>query len=43
MVAKLLSAYPELKVDLRMGEANIDLIEEGYDVALRMTPPPDSA
>ena len=43
VVAKLLSTYPELKVDLRMGEADVDLIEEGYDVALRMTPPPDSS
>jgi DNA-binding transcriptional LysR family regulator len=43
VVAQLLSTYPELKVDLRMGEADVDLIEEGYDVALRMTPPPDSS
>ncbi|MFL6839428.1 MAG: LysR family transcriptional regulator [Bradyrhizobium sp.] len=43
VLAKLLSAYPDVKVDLRMGEANVDLIEEGYDVALRMTPPPDSS
>src|SRR5439155_164225 len=34
VVAKLLSTYPELKIDLRMGEAEIDLIEEGYDVAV---------
>lgn len=43
VVAKLLSTYPDVKVDLRMGESNVDLIEEGYDVALRMTPPPDSS
>jgi len=43
VVAKLLSTYSELKVDLRMGEADVDLIEEGYDVALRMTSPPDSS
>jgi DNA-binding transcriptional LysR family regulator len=43
VVAKLLSTYPELKIDLRMGEAEVDLIEEGYDVALRMTAPPDSS
>jgi DNA-binding transcriptional LysR family regulator len=43
VVAKLLSTYSELKVDLRMGEADVDLIEEGYDVALRMIPPPDSS
>jgi len=43
VVVKMLSTYPEVKVDLRMGEADVDLIEEGYDVALRMTPPPDSS
>jgi len=43
VVAKLLSTYPELKIDLRMGEADVDLIEEGYDVAVRMTTPPDSS
>ncbi|MCK1489496.1 LysR family transcriptional regulator [Bradyrhizobium sp. 180] len=43
VVAQLLSTYPELKIDLRMGEADVDLIEEGYDVALRMTQPRDSS
>ncbi|WFU42433.1 LysR family transcriptional regulator [Bradyrhizobium sp. CB82] len=43
VVAEFLSAYSEVKVDLRMGEANVDLIEEGYDIALRMTSPPDSS
>src|SRR6266581_3394741 len=43
VVAKLLSIYPEIKVDLRMGEADVDLIEEGYDIALRMIAPPDSS
>jgi DNA-binding transcriptional LysR family regulator len=43
VVAKLLSTYPDIKVDLRMGEAEIDLIEEGYDIALRMIAPPDSS
>ncbi|MGL9623487.1 LysR family transcriptional regulator [Bradyrhizobium sp. U531] len=43
VVAQVLSTYAELKVDLRMGEADVDLIEEGYDVVLRMTPPRDSS
>jgi len=43
VVGEFLATYPEVKVDLRMGEANVDLIEEGFDVALRMTPPPDSS
>jgi DNA-binding transcriptional LysR family regulator len=43
VIAKYLAAHSEVKVDLRMGEADVDLIEEGYDVALRMTSPPDSS
>ncbi|MCP3463798.1 MULTISPECIES: LysR family transcriptional regulator [unclassified Bradyrhizobium] len=43
VVAEFLSTYPEVKVDLRMGEANVDLIAEGFDLALRMTSPPDSS
>jgi DNA-binding transcriptional LysR family regulator len=43
VVTDFLATYPEVKVDLRMGEANVDLIEEGYDIALRMTSPPDSS
>ncbi len=43
VIAQFLSAYSEVKVDLRMGEADIDLIGEGVDVALRMTSPPDSS
>jgi DNA-binding transcriptional LysR family regulator len=43
VVAEFLATYPEVKVDLSMGEPNIDLIEEGFDLAIRMTPPPDSS
>jgi DNA-binding transcriptional LysR family regulator len=43
VIAQYLAAYSEVKVDLRMGEADVDLIEEGFDVALRMTPPADSS
>lgn len=43
VVAEFLSTYPEVKVDLQMGEANVDLIEDGFDIALRMTAPPDSS
>jgi DNA-binding transcriptional LysR family regulator len=43
VVAEFLSTYREVKVDLRMGETNVDLIEEGFDIALRMTSPPDSS
>jgi DNA-binding transcriptional LysR family regulator len=43
IVAEFLVTYPETKVDLRLGEADVDLIEEGFDVAVRMTAPPDSS
>jgi len=43
VVAHFLSQYPEVKVDLTMGERNIDMIDEGFDVAVRLTPPPDSS
>lgn len=42
VVAEFLKSYPDVKVDLTMGERSIDLIDEGYDVAVRLTPPPDS-
>ncbi len=43
VVAEFLAAYPDVKVDLNMGERAIDLIDEGFDVAIRLTPPPDSS
>jgi DNA-binding transcriptional LysR family regulator len=43
VVAEFLAAWPEVKVDLTMGERTVDLIEEGFDVAVRLTPPPDSS
>ena len=42
-VTEFLLSYPEVKIDLTMGERSIDLIEEGFDVAIRLTPPPDSS
>ncbi len=43
MVAEFLNSYPEVKVDLTIGEKSVDLIDEGYDLAIRLTPPPDSS
>jgi DNA-binding transcriptional LysR family regulator len=43
VVAEFLASYPEMKVDLLMGEQNIDIIDERIDVAVRLTPPPDSS
>ena len=42
-VAEFLASWPDVKVDLAIGERNIDMIDENFDVAVRMTPPPDSS
>jgi DNA-binding transcriptional LysR family regulator len=43
VVAEFLASYPEVKVDLAIGERNIDMIDENFDLAVRMVPPPDSS
>jgi DNA-binding transcriptional LysR family regulator len=43
VVAEFLKSYPDVSVDLGMGERTVDLIDEGIDVAVRMVPPPDSS
>ena len=43
VVAEFLASYPDVKVDLTMGERTIDLIDDGIDLAVRLAPPPDSS
>lgn len=43
VIAEFLGAYPDVKIDLTMGERAIDMIDEGYDLALRLTPPVESS
>jgi DNA-binding transcriptional LysR family regulator len=43
VVDEFLRSYPEVKVDLSMGERIIDIIDEGFDVAIRLAPSPDSS
>jgi DNA-binding transcriptional LysR family regulator len=43
VVNSFLDSYPDVKVDLTIGERDIDMIDEGYDIAVRMVPPPDSS
>ncbi|MBR0751890.1 LysR family transcriptional regulator [Bradyrhizobium jicamae] len=43
VVAEFLASYPEVKVDLAIGERNVDMIDESIDIAVRMIPPPDSS
>jgi DNA-binding transcriptional LysR family regulator len=43
VVGEFLGAYPDVKIDLTMGERTIDIVDEGFDIAIRLTPPPDSS
>jgi DNA-binding transcriptional LysR family regulator len=43
VVTEYLASHPDVKVDLTIGERNADMIDEGFDVAVRMIPPPDSS
>jgi DNA-binding transcriptional LysR family regulator len=43
VVDEFLNRYPDVTVDLNMGERLIDVIDEGFDIAIRLTPPPDSS
>jgi DNA-binding transcriptional LysR family regulator len=43
MIAEFLALHPQIAIDLTMGERMVDIVEEGYDLAIRPTPPPDSS
>ena len=43
VVNSFLGSYPDVKVDVTIGERTVDMIDEGYDIAVRMVPPPDSS
>ena len=43
VVAEFLASYPDVKIDLTIGERNVDMIDENFDVSVRMLPPPDSS
>lgn len=38
----LLATQPEISVDLRTGHVMVDLVHEGFDLAINPVPPPDS-
>lgn len=42
-VTEFLASYPNVVIDLTMGEREIDVVDEGFDLAIRLTPPPDSS
>jgi DNA-binding transcriptional LysR family regulator len=43
IVSEYLGLYPEVRLELSMGERMIDLVEERIDVAIRTVPTPDSS
>lgn len=42
-MAEFLSAYPEASIEMMTGERMVDLVEEGFDLAIRPVAPPESA
>jgi DNA-binding transcriptional LysR family regulator len=42
VVTRFLSDYPEVSLDLLTGDAMIDLVQEGFDLAIMPASPPDS-
>jgi DNA-binding transcriptional LysR family regulator len=43
VVAEFLALYPEVTIDVAIGERMVDLIEEGIDLAIRNFLPPESS
>ena len=42
VATRFLGDYPEISLDLRSGDAMIDLVQEGFDLAIMPVSPPDS-
>ena len=42
VVAEFLGRHPQVSIHLAMGEQMVDIVEGGFDLAIRALPPPDS-
>ncbi|MDR6851403.1 DNA-binding transcriptional LysR family regulator [Sphingomonas sp. BE123] len=42
-VADLLAAHPGIQIDLRLSDARVDIVADGFDIALRIADLPDSS
>ena len=43
VISEFMALYPLISLDFSVGERMVDMIEEGYDLAIRTVPPPDSS
>jgi DNA-binding transcriptional LysR family regulator len=43
IITDYLATYPDVTIDMHFGERPVDMIEEGYDLAIRTSLPPDSS
>ncbi len=43
IIADFMCEYPEILVDVQLSDARVDLIEEGFDLAIRIADLPDSS
>lgn len=43
VISEFMAQYPSISLDFNVGERMIDMIEDGYDLVIRTTPPPDSS
>lgn len=43
VIADFMCEYPEIMVDVQLSDARVDLIDEGFDVAIRIADLPDSS